>query len=233
MAYILIAEDETNIADVVKDILEGESHEVQVVHDGVEALAAVGERRPDLLILDVMMPKKSGFDVCSEIRSSDSTLPILFLTARCDEIDKVRGLNIGADDYLTKPFGSHELAARVSALLRRARSSSGTVVSGNEASNFVIAGHEVDTRRLLLKNIATGTSVHISPHAAVVLRVFADNPGIVLSRDELIDKAWGMKVGATTRTVDMMILKIRKLLGSNAHCIETIRPIGYRLKASC
>ena len=227
MSFILLAEDEKNIADIVKDILECESHVVRVVRDGSSAISAYHERRPDLLILDVMMPKKDGFEVCSEIREEDTTIPILFLTARNEEIDKVRGLNIGADDYLTKPFGAQELVARVAALLRR------TARPSPEKSPdciFRIADHELDLQRLELKNLSTGRIQKVTPQDANVMRTFAENVGIVLSRDFLIDKAWGMRVGATTRTVDMAVLKVRKLLVASSRYIETVRSGGYRLR---
>ncbi len=226
MAFILIAEDEKNIGDVVKEILEAESHTVKVVRNGAAALAAYNDKSPDLIILDVMMPKKNGFDVCAEIRAEDSTVPILFLTARNEESDKVLGLNTGADDYLTKPFGSQELVARVSALLRRASHSSPNRLNENL---FRVAGHEVDMNRLKLKKIATGRVMNITPQDANILKLFADNPGVVLSRDAFIDKVWGMRMGATTRMVDMAILKVRKILGAESRSIETVRSAGYRL----
>ncbi len=227
MAFILMAEDERNIGEVVKEILEAESHTVKVVRNGVAALAAYSEQVPDLLILDVMMPKKDGFKVCEEIRAADNTVPILFLTARNEESDKVRGLETGADDYLTKPFGSQELVARVSALLRRASFSSPNKV--NEGI-FKIGGFELDMNRLKLRKVATGRMTNLSPQDANVLKLFAENPGVVLSRDVFIDKVWGMRLGATTRMVDMAVLKVRKLLGSDSRCIETVRAGGYRLR---
>ena len=230
MSSILIAEDEKNIADVVKDILEAEGHAVRVVRNGVAAIAAYHESRPDLLILDVMMPKKGGFEVCAEIREVDELTPILFLTARDADVDKVHGLNIGADDYLTKPFSAQELVARVAAILRRAARSAEVKEPIASDASFVIAGHKVDPRRLTLTNLVTKRTTSLSMHDLMVLRVFAENPDIVLSRDELIDKAWGMRMGATTRTVDMAILKMRKLLGSESSHIETIRAGGYRYR---
>ena len=230
MSNILIAEDERNIADVVKDILEAEGHVVRIVRNGVAAIAAYHESRPDLLVLDVMMPRKNGFEVCAEIREVDGLTPILFLTARDADVDKVHGLNIGADDYLTKPFSAQELVARVAAILRRAARSAETKGPIASDAPFVIAGHKVDPRRLTLTNLVTKRSVSLTVHDPMVLRVFAENPDVVLSRDELIDKAWGMRMGATTRTVDMAILKIRKLLGPASKHIETVRAGGYRYR---
>ena len=230
MPSILIAEDEKNIADVVKDILEAEGHVVRAVRNGVAAIAAYHESRPDLLVLDVMMPRKSGFEVCAEIREVDELTPILFLTARDADMDKVHGLNIGGDDYLTKPFSAEELVARVAAMLRRAAKSAEAREPIASDASFVIAGHKVDPRRLTLTNLVTKRSVGLTAHDPMVLRVFAENPDIVLSRDELIDKAWGMRMGATTRMVDMAILKIRKLLGPASCHIETVRAGGYRYR---
>lgn len=226
MAAILIAEDEDNIRDVLKDILEAESHSVRVVDNGVDAISAYRDERPDVLILDVMMPKKSGFEVCREIRAVDETLPILFLTARNEEEDKVRGFGMGADDYITKPFGAQELAVRIAAILRRVNR---TASNKEDETIFRLAGHELDMRRFQLKNLETGSVSNVTPQDAAVLKLFAENVGIVLSRDFLIDRAWGMRVGATTRIVDMEILKVRKLLGTRSHCIETVRAGGYRL----
>lgn len=231
MADVLIAEDEKNIGDVLKDILEGEAHDVRLVHDGKSAIAAFAEKRPDIVVLDVMMPGMNGFDACAAIRKTDLDVPILFLTARNEEIDKVRGLGLGADDYLTKPFGTYELVARVSALLRRAARSGGAAERRKvDVTPFVIAGHEVDPARLTMKRLAAGREISITPHDVNVLRVFADNPDVVLSRDQLIEKGWNMRFGATTRTVDMEVLKLRKLLGADSRHIETVRCGGYRYR---
>lgn len=231
MARILVAEDEKNIGDVLKDILECELHNVLLVPDGLAALSAFSDRRPDLVILDVMMPGMSGFDVCAEIRRTDPDVPILFLTARNEEIDKVRGFGLGADDYLTKPFGSHELVARVAALLRRASRSSAAQTSKKiEIASFAFAGRQVDPARLVMRDSSSRRETPLTPLDVNVMRVFAENPGVVLSRDQLIEKGWNFRFGATTRTVDMEILKIRKLLGAASHHIETIRAGGYRYR---
>ena len=198
MSDILFAEDD---ADVRKWV----GYAVRTVEDGEAALAACATKRPDVLILDVMMPKRDGLSVCSEIRRMDPELPILMLTARNTERDKVTGLGAGADDYMTKPFGMEELFARIAALLRRARL---LPRKTKERPSFRIGQHEVAGVRLVLR---------------------ASHRGEVLRRDQILDEIWGVTFYGNTRTLDQHIALVRRKLGDDAVLLETIRNVGYRL----
>ena len=227
MAEILIAEDDASIREWVAVALEADGHAVRAVGDGVAALAAYAERRPDLLVLDVMMPKKSGYDVCQEIRRRDPALPILMLTAKGTEADKVLGLGLGADDYVTKPFGVRELSARVTALLRRAYAAE---TAGRSGTRFQIGRHVVDAVASTLTS-PDGAVEALTPHELALLRLFASHPGEVLSRDRLLNEVWGYAYMGTTRTLDQRVAVIRRKLGDDAATIETLYAQGYRYRA--
>ncbi len=224
MADILLAEDDANIREWLSIVLEGERHHVRTAADGVVALKAYEERRPDLLILDVMMPKKSGYDVCTEIRKKDPILPILMLTAKSTEADKVLGLGLGADDYLTKPFGVRELCARVSAMLRRVRVGETARLAKDV---FAVGTFKVDARRRVL--IAEdGTEQELSALELGVLRLLVAHAGEILSRDRMLNEVWGVNYLGSTRTLDQHVSMVRKKLGPEADLIETIYGSGYR-----
>lgn len=225
MADILIAEDDEQIREWVAIALEADSHKVRAVSDGVAAISAYNEHRPDLLILDIMMPKKSGYDVCQELRRKDPSLPILFLTAKGTESDKVLGFSLGADDYLTKPFGVRELSARITALLRRTYASETS--SRTSHNSFKIGSFNIDekSRRLIS---ASGDVCELTPHELALLRLFATHPGELLDRDRLLNEVWGMNYYGTTRTLDQRIAVLRKKLGSEGMLIETVYSQGYR-----
>ena len=226
MSYILFAEDDETLRAGLESALASEGYEVHGCKDGDEVLAAFARRRPDLLILDVMMPGKSGFDVCVEVRRADPTVPILFLTAKASEADVVVGLGLGADDFIPKPFRIRELFARVSAALRRGRLAA---LSAN-ADTFMIGSARVDGRRFL---VSTGEPPDqpLTLRELGLLREFAAHPGEVLSRDMLLDKVWGMNYGGGTRTLDQHIVQVRRKLGPSGNLIETVRGVGYRLQA--
>ncbi len=224
MADILLAEDDAHIREWLPIVLEGERHRVRTAADGVAALAAYEKHRPDLLILDVMMPKKSGYDVCSEIRRKDPTLPILMLTAKSTEADKVLGLGLGADDYLTKPFGVRELCARVSAMLRRVRVDETARLAKDV---FAVGSFQVDARRRML--IAEdGAEQELSALELGVLRLLVAHAGEILSRDRMLNEVWGVNYLGSTRTLDQHVSMVRKKLGHEADRIETIYGSGYR-----
>ena len=228
MAYILFAEDDDTLRDGLQTALESDGHETRPCADGAEALAALAERRPDLLLLDVMMPRKSGFDVCAEVRRTDPALPILFLTAKADESDQVLGLGLGADDYIAKPFRIRVLLARVAAALRRA----GAASAPSTAETFLIGTARVDARRFLV-DPGDGTPPQtLSVRELGLLRAFAAHPGEVLPRDELLDEVWGEDYVGGPRTLDQHVLQIRKKLGSSADRIETVHRVGYRYRAT-
>ena len=226
MAEILIAEDDASIREWVAVALEADGHSVRSAVDGAAALAAYAERRPDLLVLDVMMPKKSGYDVCQEIRRRDPSLPILMLTAKGTEADKVLGLGLGADDYMTKPFGVRELSARVTALLRRTYAAE---TAGRSGTRFQIGGHVVDAAAATISS-PEGTTEALTPHELALLRLFATHPGEILSRDRLLNEVWGYAYMGTTRTLDQRVAVIRRKLGADAPLVETLYGQGYRLR---
>ena len=225
MAYILFAEDDETLRTGLETALTSEGYEARGCKDGDEALAAFAKRRPDLLILDVMMPGKSGFDVCVEVRRAEPSVPILFLTAKASEADVVVGLGLGADDFIPKPFRIRELLARVSAALRRGRLAAATAPS----DVFMIGSARVDARRFL---VSTGEPPDqpITVRELGLLKEFAAHPGEVLSRDNLLDEVWGMDYAGGTRTLDQHIVQVRRKLGHSGNLIETIRGVGYRLR---
>ena len=231
MSEILVAEDEANIREALADLLESEGYAVRTAADGAEALAAYAQKRPDLLLLDVNMPKMNGFDVCREIRRTDARLPIVMLTARVEEIDKVRGLERGATDYVTKPYGMNELLARVAAHLRQASAYAESVPAEAPApepsATFRFGSHTVDTKRFVLVDGRRHTTP-LSVREVQLLRHFVDHPGEVATRDDLLNLYWGYDYGGVTRTVDQHVAVLRKKLGSDGDRIETVPRIGYR-----
>lgn len=226
MAYVLFAEDDETLRTGLEAALSSEGYETCGCKDGNEALSAFAQRRPDLLILDVMMPGKSGFDVCVEVRRSDPTVPIIFLTAKTSEADVVIGLGLGADDFIPKPFRIRELLARVSAALRRGQLAATTAPS----DVFTIGSARIDARRFL---VSTGEPPDqpLTVRELGLLKEFAAHPGEVLSRDTLLDEVWGMDYAGGTRTLDQHIVQIRRKLGPSGDLIETVRGVGYRLRA--
>ena len=225
MAYVLFAEDDETLRTGLEAALTSEGYETCECKDGNEVLSAFAQRRPDLLILDVMMPGKSGFDVCVEVRRSDPTVPIIFLTAKTSEADVVIGLGLGADDFIPKPFRIRELLARVSAALRRGQLAAATAPS----EVFTIGSARIDARRFL---VSTGEPPDqpLTVRELGLLKEFAAHPGEVLSRDTLLDEVWGMDYAGGTRTLDQHIVQVRRKLGPSGDLIETIRGVGYRLR---
>lgn len=226
MSDILFAEDDADVRKWVAIALESEGHAVRTVEDGEAALAAYAAKRPDVLILDVMMPQRDGLAVCSEIRRSDPALPILMLTARNTMKDKVKGLGAGADDYMTKPFGMEELFARIAALLRRANllPTQSTLVN----ASFKLGEHTIDGTRLAVI-AADGTEEPLAAREYELLKLLASHPGEVLRRDRILDEIWGVTFYGNTRTLDQHVALIRRKLGNDASLVETIRNVGYRL----
>ena len=226
MAYILFAEDDAILRTSLETALTSEGYEAHGCKDGNETMTLFARRRPDLLILDVMMPGKSGFDVCVEVRRADPTIPILFLTAKTSETDVIVGLGLGADDFICKPFRIRELFARVAAALRRGRLASST----SNAETFMIGSARIDGRRFLVTT-EESPDQPLTIRELGLLREFAAHPGEVLSRDTLFDKVWGMNYAGGTRTLDQHIVQVRRKLGKSGDLIETVRGVGYRLRA--
>jgi len=223
MKYILIAEDDPNILEGLATLLASEGYDVATAANGATALEKFRRRKPDLLLLDVMMPEKSGYDVCREIRAHDTTTPVIMLTAKGEELDKVLGLTLGADDYVTKPFGVRELLARVAAVLRRGKSGGAW---GHAPSNevFEFAGLSVDPRRYCV--VVEGKEISLSDRELKLVLFMRDHVGEVLTRDQLLNAVWGVNYFGNTRTLDQHIAQLRKKLGTGV--IETVHGIGYK-----
>ncbi len=224
MTRILIVEDELEMARGLKDIFEFEGFEVATAETAREGLQALARKIPDCLILDLMLPDMSGYQVCEQLRKKKLTMPIIMLTARGQEYDKIRGLEAGADDYLTKPFGVGELVARVRALLRR---SSGY---GREMDVVSVGGSRVDVRHL--KVFRAGREHSLSHYEAELFKLLYANLDKPVTRDEILDKIWGTENYPTNRTVDNFIVKLRKKIETdyrNPRHILTIYGVGYKL----
>lgn len=227
MTDVLFAEDDDNIREWVSVALESRSCRVRAVADGAAALKRYEERRPDLVILDVMMPKMSGWDVLSEIRRRDKAVPIMMLTAKAAESDKVAGLGLGADDYLTKPFGLAELRARVAALLRRAGVSAATRPADED---FAFGSFRVSVPRSSLSG-PDGREIGLTQLELGILRFLAAHPGETVTRDSLLNGLWGVSYEGTARTIDTRIVRLRQKLGADGALIETVYGAGYRYRA--
>ncbi|MCG8683518.1 MAG: response regulator transcription factor [Desulfobacterales bacterium] len=229
---ILVAEDDIHIRTGLTDTLESEGYKVIQVGDGQKALEKFELERPDLVLLDVMMPEKSGYDVCQAIRANDDRVPVIMLTAKGEEIDKVVGLKLGADDYITKPFGIHELLARIDAVLRRSRLNQvqETKKENNKAKDaFSFAGFSVDPKTFKLTGF--DKTFNLSKREIELIRFFAEHPGEVMDREMILTRIWGFDYGGTTRTLDQHIAMLRKKIEtdpSNPSIITTVHGVGYR-----
>ena len=223
--YILVVEDEAPLVTLLRYNLEEAGFEVGEATDGEEALILVRERRPDLVVLDWMLPAVSGIEVCRQLRRRRETrdVPVIVLTARSEEADRIRGLDSGADDYLTKPFSPRELIARIRAVLRRTR----PAVS---ADNLKFADIEMDLTAH--KVTRGGRATHLGPTEFRLLRHFMEHPGRVFSREQLLDSVWGRDVYVEPRTVDVHIRRLRKALdvGRSPDVIRTVRSAGYAME---
>ncbi|MBT5901045.1 MAG: response regulator transcription factor [Opitutaceae bacterium] len=230
-AHILLAEDDGDIRRGLVATLESEGYEVTAVANGAQAMGLLKQETFDLVMLDVMMPKLSGFDVCRELRSAGIDSPVLFLTAKGEEVDKVVGLKLGADDYVTKPFGVHELLARVEALLRRSRPAEAEPETMKLPDQLKIGNTTVDRRNYRL--IAGENGQPLTRREMRVLEILALHSGEVVSRDDLLNGAWGVDYYGTTRTLDQHIAQLRKKIEPQpdkpVH-ILTVHGVGYRLE---
>ena len=224
---VLIVEDETAVVTLLRYNLEHQGFEVEAVSDGEEALVAIEENPPDLVLLDWMLPQLSGIEVCRQLRRKPATkqLPIILLTARGEEADTVRGLESGADDYVTKPFSPAELTARVHALLRRSRPALSDEALRVADLQMDLAAHRVYRNEREIK---------LGPTEYRLLRHFMEHPGRVFSREQLLDAVWGRDVYVELRTVDVHIRRLRKALneGGDSDVIRTVRSAGYALEVS-
>ena len=221
MAEILVAEDEKGIREGLAELLECEGYEVRQAADGVEALESYRRKRPDLMLLDIVMPKKNGLAVCSEIRASDKEMPILFLTARASEADVVGGFARGADDYMAKTVPSSEKLARIAAVLRRSQ-----LRRSSCDENFTFGGCRVNSVALELER-PSGERERLTLREVEMLRCFHDHCGEVLSRDYLITRFWGLSFSGTEKTLSVAISRLRDKLGPAGESIRTVVGAGY------
>lgn len=226
MPKILVVDDEQNMRTGLKDNLEFEGYDVETANDGEQGLKKIFEGSYNLIILDVMMPKKSGFDVCKEVRKAGMTTPIILLTAKGEEIDKVLGLEIGADDYVTKPFSLRELLARVKAILRRSEN----LVMNEEDREVKIGRLEINFSGY--KAISKNRDVAMSHKEFEILHHLWKHRNSTVSREDLLTEIWGYDETPTTRTVDNFILKLRQKIeidSNHPQIILTVHGIGYKL----
>lgn len=217
---VLIAEDEERLRKLVVKYLKIENYHVFEAANGEEAIQIFEEEAIDLVILDVMMPVLDGWHACRAIRKS-STVPIVMLTARSEEDDKIFGFDLGVDDYVTKPFSTRELLARVKALLKRS--------GKTEAKEELIIGTMVIRTPSRIVEV-NGEEIPLSPKEYDLLLYFTDNPNRALSREQILDRVWGYDFFGDGRTVDTVIKRIRKKLGIEGDRIQTVRSIGYRFE---
>jgi two-component system alkaline phosphatase synthesis response regulator PhoP len=221
MARILVVEDEPGIALGLEDDLKLEGYEVELARDGETATRLAREQPFDLILLDVMLPRKDGFEVCRELRRAGLRTPILMLTAKTQEAEKVLGLELGADDYVTKPFSPRELRARIKALLRRA--------AGDMPEVYRFGEVEVDFSRGELRR--AGQPVEVTPLEFKLLTAFIRNRGRVLTREQLLDEVWGPGTFVTDRVVDNQIVGLRRKIESEPgqpRYLVSVRGMGYR-----
>lgn len=223
MTKILIVEDEPNMVAGLRDNFEFEGYEVMSAADGAEGLARAISDSPDLVLLDVMMPKMSGLEVCKQLKAKRPSMPIIMLTARGQEVDKVVGLELGADDYVTKPFSIRELMARVKAVLRRSHT------LPKEEDRYSFGDTEVDLKKCRVTR--AGKEIEISGTEFELLKYFVVHAGEILSRDRLLEDVWGYDRYPTTRTVDAHLVRLRQKLEPNPEqprFFLTVHGTGYR-----
>lgn len=224
MKKVLIIEDEPNIRELVLYNLEANGYKGMGADDGIMGITLVHTEKPDLILLDIMLPGKNGYDICRELRNEGNKTPIIMLTAKNDEIDKVLGLEFGADDYISKPFGIRELMARINAVLRRYEDTDkGTQTVSIDDLIIHTDRHEV---------FMNGRPVELTSKEFDLISFLARHRGIVFTRDQLLDKVWGIDYAGETRTVDVHIRYIRRKLGLDENedkYIQTIRGKGYKM----
>lgn len=230
MVDILVADDTRALRSALVILLEEEGFSVRLASDGEEALAQYRERRPDLMLLDIMMPKKNGYQVLKQIRKTDPSLPVIFLSAKGSPADVALGLDLGSDDYLPKPFDNEVLVSRIRAVLRRTQSTTAPFPARSSlavAEDFAVGTHRVDMKRHTLVD-SKGKEEALSVREIQLLRRLTAHPGEVALRDVLLNELWGYSFAGGTRTLDQVILHLRRKLGRDAACIETVHGAGYR-----
>ena len=226
-ANILVIEDEPEVSYTIKQYLEQKDFTVIILSDGIEAVETIKKHEPDLIILDWLLPGKSGLEICADLRKTPatSTIPILMLSSRNEDFEKVTGLDIGADDYIAKPFNSSELVARINALLRRAR----PLFS---KANLVYGDIKIDPEKY--KAYKNNIELKLAPIEFQLLQFFLENPEKIISKKTLMNKIWGAKIFVEERTIDVHITRLRKSISRSSNtkfeAIKTIRSVGYIFK---
>ncbi len=219
---IYIVDDEESIIDFVRIYLEKEGFQVRGIKDGKTAYKTIMETPPDLIVLDIMLPGMDGFEICRKLRVEENQVPIIMLTAKDEEIDKILGLELGADDYLTKPFNPRELVARIKAVLRRV-----TLKRKSQEDILRVGDITLDIKR---REVRVGkTPIKLRTQEFELLRVLAEEPGRVFSRDQLLYLAWGYDFAGQTRTVDVHVAQLRRKLQNAKTQVETVTGYGYKL----
>jgi two-component system, OmpR family, alkaline phosphatase synthesis response regulator PhoP len=222
---ILIADDDPITLDALRECLSSEGYQPLTAADGAAALELCIAHKPDLLCLDIMMPGIDGYDVCRRVRTFDPAVPVIFLSAKSEEIDVVVGLKIGADDFIRKPFGKHELIARIGAVLRR--------VQARKPERRFFQMHDLIVYPRELRAERAGEEIELSPREVAILELLHDRVGEVVRRDALHDRCWGINYWPESRTLDQHIAKLRKRIErdpENPSIIETVRGVGYRYR---
>jgi DNA-binding response OmpR family regulator len=225
---IIVVEDEPSLVFTLQDTLETEGYEVHTVTDGSHAIDKVKEVDPDLMILDLMLPGKSGYDICQEVRDLKYTFPVIMLTARDQEIDKVAGLNIGADDYMTKPFGVKELLARIKARLRRANAYS----KAGPVEVLKLGDVKIDLKESKVQK-PDGVEHELSTREVELIQYLVSKSNQPISRDDLLENVWRYEYSTNTRTVDVHISKLRakiEMQPDEPRYLVTLHGVGYMLR---
>ena len=223
---VLIAEDDPHTRAGLSEILEAEGYQVVSTANGKDALTTFRKESPDFVCLDIMMPGMSGYDVCREIRRSDSSVPVIFISAKSEEIDTVVGLELGADDFIVKPFGVKEVVARIRAVTRRRFSSTTTA---SLPSSFRLCDLEVFPSELRARR--GGKTIELSLRDVKILTLLHENRGVVISRDTFFNKCWGLEHMPNSRTLDQHIAQLRKRIeidAKNPLIVRTVHGVGYR-----
>jgi two-component system, OmpR family, alkaline phosphatase synthesis response regulator PhoP len=222
---LLLADDDPITLDSLRACAEDDGFSVLLAANGQQALDLWQRRKPDLLCLDIMMPQMDGYEVCRRVRAIDPNVPILFLSAKNEEIDVVVGLQLGADDFIRKPFGKHELLARIRAAVRRMQSRS------QPARSFTM--HDLTVYPLELRATRTGENIDLSPREAAILSLLHERAGQAVDRDTLLNRCWGVDYFPESRTLDQHIAKLRKRIEIDPQepiIVETVRGVGYRFR---
>lgn len=227
---ILIAEDDIHLREGLNDLFIQDGYSCTLTENGEEAYNTFKTQRPDFCIFDVMMPKMDGFELCRRVRALDEHIPIILLTAKGDEVDRVVGLELGADDYIAKPFGPRELIARVKAITRR--SSNTTAPKTTQKSAFTMDHLTIDPKSLRAQN--EGQTIQLTMRELKVLEMLYENKGKVLSRLELFEECWGRRYMANSRALDQFISQLRQKIEldhSSPKIIRTVHGVGYRYES--